>query len=175
MGIIAARSDPEQCRRVKRCDDSRVDFLGPSPVVNPSLVIGLVAALVFGALVGFERQVRGHPAGLHANALVSLGAAAYVVAAMLIGDDTGPARVAGQVVTGVGFLCAGVIIKRGLTIVGINTAATVWCSSAIGVLAGLGLVLWAGVLTVLVLAGNFVLHYLEHWALRPDSRPSGPE
>ena len=155
-----------------------MDLLGPAPSLDPSLLIGLIAALVFGALVGFERQVRGHPAGLHANALVSLGAAAYVVSAMVIGDATGPARVAGQVVTGVGFLCAGVIIKRGLTIVGINTAATVWCSSAIGVLAGLGLVLWAAALTALVLVGNFVLHYLEHWAVRrasrADSRPSAP-
>ncbi|HYX63395.1 MAG TPA: MgtC/SapB family protein [Burkholderiales bacterium] len=151
-----------------------MDLLGPAPSLDLSLVIGLVAALVFGALVGFERQLRGHVAGLHANALVSLGSAAYVVASLLVGDDTGPARVAGQVVTGVGFLCAGVIIKRGLTVVGINTAATVWCSSAIGVLAGLGLVLWAGVVTTLVLAGNFVLHYLEHYGLRPDNRPSGP-
>lgn len=151
-----------------------MDLLGPLPSFDPALVIGLVAALVFGALVGFERQLRGHQAGLHANALVSLGAAAYVVASLLVGDDTGPARVAGQVVTGVGFLCAGVIIKRGLTVVGINTAATVWCSSAIGVLAGLGLVLWAGLVTVLVIVGNFVLHYLEHYGLRPDNRPSEP-
>ena len=134
-----------------------------------SLVVGLVAALVLGALVGFERQLRGHPAGLHANALVSLGAAAYVVAAVIVGDETGPARVAGQVVTGVGFLCAGVIIKRGLTIKGINTAATVWCSSAIGVLAGLGLLAWAGLVAVLVITGNFVLHYLEHYGLKPDT------
>ena len=91
-----------------------MNALGISPIEDPSYVIGLAAALVFGALIGLERQFRRHPAaGLHINALVSLGAAAYVVAAMLLGDETGPARVAGQVVTGVGFLCAGVIIHQG--------------------------------------------------------------
>src|SRR5471032_1286938 len=62
---------------------------------------GLVAAVVLGSLIGLERQLRQNPAGLHTNALVALGAAAYVIAGVLISDNTGPARVAGQVVTGV--------------------------------------------------------------------------
>lgn len=125
-------------------------------------VAGLVAAVVFGALIGLERQLRSHPAGLHTNALVALGAAAYVIAGVLIGDATGPARVAGQVVTGVGFLCAGLIWHEGGTVRGINTAATVWCSCAVGVFAGLGMILWAGVVTVLVVLANIVFHSIEH-------------
>ena len=125
-------------------------------------VIGLIAAVVFGALIGLERQLRRHPAGLHTNALVALGAAAYVIAAVLIGDNTGPARVAGQVVTGVGFLCAGLIWHEGGTVRGMNTAATVWCSCAVGVFAGLGMISWAALVTVLVLFANIVLHYVEH-------------
>ena len=125
------------------------------------LLLGLLAALVFGALIGVERQLRNHPAGLHTNALMSLGAAAYVVGAVLVGDPTGPARVAGQVVTGVGFLCAGVIIHQGTTVRGINTAATVWCTSAVGVLAGLGLLFWAAAVTALVILANVVLHLCE--------------
>jgi len=94
-------------------------------------VIGLVVAVLLGALIGLERQLRGHPAGLHANALVALGAAAYVIAGMLIGDDpTGPARVVGQVVVGV-------------------------------VLAGSGLLAWALLVAVLVVFTNVVLHVLE--------------
>jgi putative Mg2+ transporter-C (MgtC) family protein len=138
------------------------ELLGTSPMLRPSLLVGLVAALVLGGVIGLERQLRGHPAGLHTNALVSLGAAAYVVAAMLIGDDTGPARIAGQVVTGVGFLCAGVIIHQGATIRGINTAATIWCTSAVGVLAGIGMILWAICVTALVLLANVALHYVEN-------------
>ena len=125
-------------------------------------VIGLAAAVVFGALIGFVRQLRGHPAGLHTNALVALGSAAFVIASVLVGDASGPARVAGQVVTGVGFLCAGVIMHQGVTVRGINTAATVWCASAVGVLAGFGQLLWAAIVTLLIILANFSLHYVEH-------------
>ena len=122
---------------------------------------GLVLAVVLGALIGLERQLRKHPAGLHTNALVALGAGAYVLAASLVGDPTGSARVVGQVVVGVGFVCAGLIWHEGVTVRGINTAATVWCSCAVGVFAGLGLFLWAVVIAVLVVAANVVLHALE--------------
>jgi putative Mg2+ transporter-C (MgtC) family protein len=124
-------------------------------------VVGLIVAVVLGALIGLERQIRRHPAGLHTNALVALGAAAYVIAAVLIGDNTGPARVVGQVVTGVGFLCAGLIWHEGSTVRGINTAATVWCSCAVGVFSGFGMILWAGTVAALVVLANVVLHYIE--------------
>jgi putative Mg2+ transporter-C (MgtC) family protein len=130
--------------------------------------VGLVAAVVFGSLIGLERQLRQHPAGLHTNALVALGAAAYVIAAVLIGDNTGPARVAGQVVTGVGFLCAGLIWHEGGTVRGMNTAATVWCSCAVGVFAGFGMLWWAALVTALVVFANIVLHYVEHRISRKD-------
>ncbi len=127
------------------------------------MLVGLIVAVVLGALIGLERRLRHHPAGLHMNALVALGSAAYVIAGTLAGDDpTGPARVVGQVVTGIGFLGAGVILHQGATIRGINTAATVWCSSAVGVFAGLGEIPWACALAVLVLIANIVLHFIEH-------------
>jgi len=131
-------------------------------VLDARHAVGLIAAVVFGALIGLERQLRKNPAGLHTNALVALGAAAYVIAGVLIGDSTGPARVAGQVVTGVGFLCAGLIWHEGGTVRGINSAATVWCSCAVGVFAGFGMLLWAGLITALVVLANIVLHYIEH-------------
>jgi putative Mg2+ transporter-C (MgtC) family protein len=123
--------------------------------------IGLVVAVVLGALIGLERQIRDHPAGCHTNALVALGAAAYVIVGTLIGDPTGPARVAGQVVTGVGFLCAGLIWHERGTVRGINTAATVWCSCAVGVFAGFGLLTWALAVAALVVLANIGLHALE--------------
>lgn len=129
---------------------------------NAVQVAGLVAAVVLGALIGFERQLRGHPAGLHTNALVALGSAAFVIASLLVGDSTGSARIAGQVVTGVGFLCAGVIMHQGVTVRGINTAATVWCASAVGVLAGFGQLWWSGLVAAIILFANFTLHWAEH-------------
>lgn len=129
--------------------------------------VGLVVAVVLGALIGLERELRKHPAGLHTNALVALGAAAYVMAAMAIGDDTAPARIVGQVVVGVGFICAGLIWHRGGTVSGLNTAATVWCSCAVGVFAGFGLMGWALFVAILVVLANVIFHAIER-------RISGP-
>jgi putative Mg2+ transporter-C (MgtC) family protein len=123
--------------------------------------IGLVAAVVLGTLIGLERQLRSHPAGLHTNALVALGAAAYVIAGTAMGDPTAPARIVGQVVVGVGFVCAGLIWHEGGSVRGINTAATVWCSCAVGVFAGFGLLMWAVTVAVLVVLANVILHALE--------------
>src|SRR6266850_613250 len=124
-------------------------------------LFGLVAAVVLGTLIGLERQLRSHPAGLHTNALVALGAAAYVIAGTAMGDPTAPARIVGQVVVGVGFVCAGLIWHEGGSVRGINTAATVWCSCAVGVFAGFGLLMWAATVAVLVVLANVVLHALE--------------
>ena len=140
-----------------------MNVLGIFPGGSLGHVVGLTASVAFGAMIGLERQLRHHPAGLHTNALVALGSAAFVIAGVMVDDSTGVARIAGQVVTGVGFLCAGVIMHQGATVRGINTAATVWCSSAVGVLAGLGMTLWAGVVTALVILTNVLLHYVEHY------------
>lgn len=72
-----------------------------------------------------------------------------------------------------GFLCAGVIMHQGATVHGINTAATVWCSTAVGVLAGVGMILWASAVTVLIVLANVVLHYVEHRILK-SLQDSGP-
>ena len=129
--------------------------------------VGLVVAVVLGALIGFERELRKHAAGLHTNALVALGASAYVIAGTAIGDDTAPARIVGQVVVGVGFICAGLIWHRNGTVSGLNTAATVWCSCAVGIFAGFGLLGWALFVAILVVLANVIFHAIEQ-------RVSGP-
>ena len=117
-------------------------------------------ALGLGAIVGLERRLRGHPAGIHTNALVSLGSAAFVVAGLSLGGDV--SRVAAQVVTGSGFICAGVILHQGTDIRGLNTAATLWCTSALGVLAGVDRPLLACMVAGVTLLTNVALHYVEH-------------
>jgi putative Mg2+ transporter-C (MgtC) family protein len=102
--------------------------------------IRLGLALILGAFIGAERQWRQRMAGLRTNALVAAGAAMFVMLTALTtrpGDDS--FRIAGQVVTGIGFLGAGVILRNGLNITGLNAAATLWCSAAIGILAGYGM------------------------------------
>lgn len=118
-------------------------------------LIRLLLALILGGLIGAERQWRQRTAGLRTNALVAAGAAMFV---MLTALTTRPAddsfRIAGQVVTGIGFLGAGVILRNGLSITGLNTAATLWCSAAIGTLAGYGMYSSAITGAVVVVAAN---------------------
>jgi putative Mg2+ transporter-C (MgtC) family protein len=98
----------------------------------------VVLALVLGALIGIERQFRQHPAGLRTNALVSVGAALFVTLTRLIGDPNNQTRIAAYIVVGIGFLGGGVISKDGRNVRGLTTAAAVWCSAAVGTLAGAG-------------------------------------
>ena len=101
--------------------------------------IRLGFALLLGAIVGAERQWRQRTAGLRTNALVAAGAAMFVMLSALTERPDDSFRIAGQVVSGIGFLGAGVILRNGLNISGLNTAATLWCSAAIGTLSGYGM------------------------------------
>ncbi|MDR2234924.1 MAG: MgtC/SapB family protein [Chryseobacterium sp.] len=97
----------------------------------------LFTALLLGASIGFERQWHQKSAGLRTNTLVCLGSAAFVLLSIRIGGDA-TGRIASYIVSGIGFLGGGVIMKDGLTVRGLNTAATIWCSASVGSLAALG-------------------------------------
>jgi putative Mg2+ transporter-C (MgtC) family protein len=97
----------------------------------------LSVALLLGSVIGFERQWHQKMAGLRTNALVALGSCGFVVFSAMVGQGD-PTRVAAQVVTGIGFLGAGVILREGINVHGINTAATLWCSAMVGTFAGGG-------------------------------------
>ncbi|MBB6174037.1 putative Mg2+ transporter-C (MgtC) family protein [Nocardiopsis mwathae] len=129
----------------------------------------LACALVLGALVGVERQWRARLAGLRTNALVATGAALFVLLAVNTPGEVSPTRIAAQVVSGIGFLGAGVILRDGVNVRGINTAATIWCAAAVGVLAGSGLYLGALMGALAVVAANVVLRPIAH---RIESRPA---
>lgn len=120
----------------------------------------LAVALALGAAIGFERQWRQRLAGLRTNTLVALGAATFVVFEALMPDNGSPTRVAAQVVSGIGFLGAGIIFREGLNVRGLNTAATLWCSAAVGVLAGAGAWLQATLAATLVVGVNLLLRPL---------------
>jgi len=117
--------------------------------------IRLFAALLLGAAVGVERQWRQKNAGLRTNTLVSLGAAAFVLLSIEIGGDA-TGRIASYVVSGIGFLGAGVIMKDGLNVHGLNTAATIWCSAAVGALSGLGLYPQASVVALAIIFTHLI-------------------
>ncbi|EKO3575301.1 MgtC/SapB family protein [Vibrio metschnikovii] len=123
-------------------------------------ILPLMLAAGLGAMVGLERQWHQRMAGLRTNALVSLGAASFTLMSMMVDGDASPTRVAAQVVSGIGFLGAGVIMKEGANIRGLNTAATLWCSAAIGVMIGANQ--WSGAVavTIVILATNTLLRPL---------------
>ena len=119
--------------------------------------INLCVAGGLSAAIGFERQWRNRLAGLRTNTLVALGAASFVIYAALFSADSDPTRVAAQVVSGIGFLGAGLIFREGSSVRGLNTAATLWCSAAIGVLAGSGEPAFAALAAGCVLFVNLLL------------------
>jgi putative Mg2+ transporter-C (MgtC) family protein len=116
----------------------------------------LLMALLLGAAIGVERQWRQRMAGLRTNTLVSLGAGIFITLAVKIGGDA-TGRVASYIVSGIGFLGAGVIMKDGVNVKGLNTAATLWCSAAIGSLSGMGYVPEAVVGTIFILLAHLIL------------------
>ncbi len=125
-----------------------------------SFALHIFVALLLGAVIGLERQFRQHPAGLRTNALVSVGAALFMSLTPLLQNPAAdPTRIASYVVSGVGFLGGGVILREGMNVRGMATAATLWCSAAIGVLAGAGFV-WHALLGTLVIV-------TLHLTLRP--------
>ncbi len=124
--------------------------------------LNLGVALLMGIAIGLERQFRQHPAGLRTNALVCVGAALFVSLSRLMADHDSPTRIASYIVSGIGFLGGGVILREGLTVRGMNTAATLWCTAAVGTLAGAGFPWHALIGTTTVLG--------LHLGLRPIAR-----
>ena len=114
------------------------------------------SAAVCGAVIGIERELKGKPAGFRTNILICLGSAMYMAVGLLLAtaagqSDSDPARIAAQVVTGIGFLGAGCIIQERGRVTGLTSAATIWVVAAIGIVSGAGFPILAFVASVMVL------------------------
>jgi len=104
-------------------------------------LLRLFAGAVLGVFIGLEREWRSRTAGVHTSGLVAAGGALFCVAAPALGETAGdPMRALAAVAQGVGFLAGGVILKQGMSVSGLNTAATIWATAAVGALAGVGLI-----------------------------------
>ena len=136
---------------------------------------GLATAFVLGGLIGLERQYRQRNAGLRTNVLVATGAAAFVDLGLRMAGPDSAVRVVSYVVSGIGFLGAGVIMKEGMQVRGLNTAATLWASAAVGACAGGGQKLEAALVAAFVLAGNTFLRPLAQFVNRLPIRPGETE
>ena len=138
------------------------------PLLLMDLTVRVAAAILLGAAIGLERQWRLRSAGLRTNALVSVGSALFVIlgAVSIDGATADPTRVAAQIVSGIGFLGAGVILRDGFNIRGLTTAATLWCAAGVGALAGSGMLPMALIGTAAIVATNTLLRPLSRWINR---------
>ncbi len=141
------------------------------------MLLRILIAAVLGGLIGLERDIRGRAAGLRTHLLVSLGSAVFMIMSELVAGSAkagaspvDPGRIAAQIVTGIGFLGAGVIIKEGATIRGLTTAACLWTAAAIGMTSGAGYYLFAAGATGLALASLVLLKYSERIYLKDSYR-----
>jgi putative Mg2+ transporter-C (MgtC) family protein len=125
----------------------------------------LLAALLAGLIIGVERQWNHKSAGLRTNTLVSIGSALFVLLSIQVTNGVGgdATRIIGQVVTGIGFLCAGIIFKEGINVHGLTTAVTVWCSSAVGCMAASGMYRETCIATLFIIVVNLLLKPLDEW------------
>ena len=122
-------------------------------------VLRILVALGLGFCIGLERDLTGHLAGIRINVLMCLGSCLFLLFPMLYGSNE-MFRIASYIVSGVGFLCSGVIFKDSVSVRGINTAATLWCTAAIGILASSGMFLFASVATAILIISNVVLRLI---------------
>jgi putative Mg2+ transporter-C (MgtC) family protein len=130
--------------------------------VVPAFLVRCGAAAVCGALIGLERELKNKPAGFRTNILICLGAAIYMAVGLLVAQGTNdPARIAAQVVTGIGFLGAGCIIQQRDRVKGLTTAATIWVVAAIGIVAGAGYPILAFIAAGMVLLTLIALGAIE--------------
>jgi putative Mg2+ transporter-C (MgtC) family protein len=133
-----------------------------------SILLKLVIALLLGTLIGAERHLKQRNSNLVTHALVSLGAASYASLPSAMGLEF-DLRMGAQVITGIGFLGAGLIIRDGTNVKGLSTAATVWSTGAVGVFAGYGQLLLAVEAALFIVAFNFTLpklgRYIETWSV----------
>lgn len=135
----------------------------------------LIIAAILGAAIGIERERTDHPAGMRTHMLVALGSATFTVLSIEAFKAPGadPARVAAQIVTGIGFLGAGAILKRGVSVKGLTTAASLWAVAAVGMAAGAAAYGIAVAATIIVVVSLWPLRIIEdRWFPRKDSDPA---
>ncbi len=143
---------------------------------NLVILVRIFVSVLLSGLVGFEREVHGRAAGLRTHILVCVGSTLFMITSILVALNYGsvgqvdPSRIAANVVTGIGFLGAGAIIRYGASIRGLTTAASIWAIAAIGLATGAGLYVAAGLTTIVVLAVLILSRLEERMDLKQPGR-----
>lgn len=136
------------------------------------LFVSLFLATLFGGILGYQREVNGHPAGFRTHVLISLGSALIMILSIYGvpgGASRDPMRLAAAGVTGIGFLGTGSIIKNGVTIKGLTTAATIWVTMAVGMSCGAGYFVIGTITTIISLVALIIFKHIENWASKKST------
>lgn len=143
------------------------EFLQVLPMILPKLVV----ATLCGAIIGYDREIKHKAAGIRTMILICAGCALFTATSILISEaisNSDPTRIIAQIITGIGFVGAGVIMKNDDKIVGVTTASFIWCVSAIGVLCGIGAYITPIVITLGLLLVSRVFERIEKWIKRKN-------
>lgn len=123
-----------------------------------TFILQIIFSVVLGFLIGLEREKCGKSVGIRTVSLITLGSTLFTIMSPEIADNS---RIIAQIVSGVSFICIGVIVKEGCSIKGLTTSMTLWCSAAIGALCGLSMYFEAFVGTVAVIFINLIFRYFK--------------
>jgi putative Mg2+ transporter-C (MgtC) family protein len=135
-------------------------FSGP----HADHALRLIASIILGGLIGLERELRDKPAGFRTIILISVGATLFTILSLEIGAPRAdPTRIAAQIVSGVGFLGAGAILRDRASVIGLTTAATIWAVAAVGMATGFGHLRLAAAGTIAILSALWLLNIFERW------------
>lgn len=126
-------------------------------------ILKILLSVLSGSILGFEREIRGKSAGFRTLALICFGSTIFTICSYLLGVEDNRDRIAANIITGVGFLGAGVIFRNNINVSGITTAASIWISAAIGMLIGIGEFVLAGISVLLALFILFAMDYIQFW------------
>jgi putative Mg2+ transporter-C (MgtC) family protein len=138
-------------------------LLNPNHSVYGHEILKLFLAVVTGCVLGLEREIRGKSAGFRTLALICLGATVFTICSYLLGVETNRDRIAANIITGVGFIGAGVIFRNNSSVSGITTAASIWISAALGMLLGIGEFALAGISLLATLFILYALDFIQVW------------
>ena len=142
-------------------------IINSSHTINGDEILKITISVIAGSILGFEREVRGKSAGFRTLALICFGSTVFTICSYLLGVDSNRDRIAANIITGVGFLGAGVIFRNNVSVSGITTAASIWIAAAIGMLIGIGEYVLAGLSLILSL---FILYALDFIQFQIDFR-----
>lgn len=117
--------------------------------------IRMLIVVAIGFIIGIERQLTGHNVGLKPTIVIAIGTMAFVSVEVIMGNND--ARMAANIITGIGFLCSGVIFKNGLTVNGLNTSATLWATAGVSVLVGYGYIMYGIVASIMIVVFNLFI------------------